>query len=543
MAKDASRADASRVDRHLSSLFRRMARCRSRPITLGEVSIFYDRLDRLERSAAQLPADPERRLTLDRLTEAADLLRHRAMAARVIEASWYGSDAAARRELDLYRSLPPARLLPSPPRDSLEGTSLDLPDALPEDLRQGLLALEERAVRYARAADQTDADPGTDPLLDQWRDLAERTEARLDRAVQKVGELAEHLASAGPQHSDSEIEDLGSEAKRILRIDRLERSIRSLIRPRAEPAAELDTLDRAVSEAAERRRQPSTPLETLHRARRAAVRLDELRAEHAEKAGPLRFLPPVERVEQELERLDRDFEHRRDDLVRRIFLPRARRSARHRIEEVRRDHGLRALRETLEREPEVFGELKGLLGRQKARDAAVELSELYADGSEQRSRVLAPLLRRQEIESQLSVIREQLASLPKGVDLERTQLEAFDRLSSSERSLLPEADRRALEELHGRRRTFESDVRRQLETVVRALGQTAGDLVRSRAENAALRLAPDPVRRAIYAVNNLQSLQRNAPRFLVGKLLPAPLRLAWYLVRTYERHLGRERTL
>ena len=540
---DASRVDASQVDRHLSSLFRRMARCRSRPVTLGELTIFYDRLDRLERSAAQLSADPERRLTLDRLTEAADLLRHRAMAERVIEASWYGSDAAARRELDLYRSLPPARLLPSPPRDSFEGTSLDLSDALPEDLRQGLHALEARAARYARAADQADADPRTDPLLDQWRDLAERAEARLERAVQKAGDLADHLESAGPRHLDSEIEDLGSEARRILRIDRLERSIRSLIRPRAEPEVELDTLDRAVSEAAERRRQPSTSLEILHRARRAAVRLDELRAEHAEKAGRLRFLPPAERVEQELERLDRDFEHHRDELARRIFLPRARRSARHQLEAVRRDHGLRAVRETLEREPEVFGELKGLLGRRKARDAAVELSELYADGSQQRSRVLAPLLRRQEIESQLSVIREQLTSLPKGVDFERIQLEAFDRLSPSERSLLPEADRRALEELDGRRRTFESDVRRQLETVVRALSQTAADLVRSRAENAALRLAPDPVRRAIYAVNNLQSLRRNAPRFLVGRLLPSPLRLAWYLVRTYERHLGRERTL
>ena len=64
---------------------------------------------------------------------------------------------------------------------------------MPEDLRQGLLALESRAARYARAADQADADPRTDPLLDQWRELL------LEHPYPHINQWLDHIGAENKQ--------------------------------------------------------------------------------------------------------------------------------------------------------------------------------------------------------------------------------------------------------------------------------------------------------------------------------------------------------
>ena len=516
----------------------------------ADISGLDRRIEAIREASAQLPISEERRFSIDRLTELSDQLRHQVAGREVLWAAWRGQQEAYTEALDRYRTLPEPRLLSEPSAVATPDTiRRPLAEALPESLREGVRALEDHAYRHRQAAEQQPGDerPLPLPLLEHWREIADRAGQRLDRVAEHSRDYAE--ASERLNALGSDVQHAPDAAREALRIAELEKRIERLLEVRSTPREVLDELDRRVAAGVAHRIEHSSPIDEVWRAYGSLVRHGELEKRiHRLNRDLEELIPdrrgrerPEIRVSYELHDVDARIDNRAHHDFLDIYANPSEALAAFR--RARERHDVEEIADALKRDPEVFGRLKGipLVTRPRAVATAERLGKRLDVLAEEREYWIGVRDQVDKVVEKRRLLWVEGLDLGKRPDLVNTIRRHGLSLSKPELQTLPDAVREQVAEA----RRAEKKLEGQATKLLRDLAKVSVSIAKSSAKRQALKLAPKPVRQIVDIAQKIRALKRNAPAYLATQMLPPQVRLAVYVVRSVsaaiQRSLERDR--
>lgn len=541
------------LKKEMRSLFRKLHGFGSRLPTAPEMQSIEERLQHLRESSflsrplagskGWAAEQGDNRLLLRRMVEQADLYRHQRVASEALDASWHAREEDHREAVDRLAGLAPVRLLPEPPEVMPEEVAIHrLPESVEDVHRQGIRRLEKRLARYRKGARQRKAARDGDEiaLRAYWERVAKHTERRLRTVVETV-EKRDRLLQAQAATPEGEIDPWILKKIQMAQTEglgSLETSLDRLTRLRPTARETLASLQSLVGDVVWERTGQLGPAKEMMRLVDQLRRLQDTQKDHLRITQSRRRREDPEHLRRLIEQRHRNIRTAAWDRLTQIYRGDPEIRLR-KAEKIVAEEGAESLLHTLKQEPEVIGPLKGIFKTQ-ARTAAWNLAETYG-AYFQAVKNLGNLLEEQLAEDRhLKDLRRQLVSLPSREELLESLLETSKALSDSERALLPEAVRRQVELLETEYRDLETEAVRHLQMLTNVLGDVAGTLGRYGARRAVMSLTPAPLRRVLYAAESLQALRANAPKYLLGRFMPRPLRLGLQMVEAISRGVSRE---
>ena len=403
--------------------------------------------------------------------------------------------------------------------------------------------MEDHAYRYRQAAEQ----PGNErprPLLEHWREIADRAGQRLDRVAEHVHDYAE--ASERLNALGSDVQHAPDAAREVLRIAELEKRIERLLEVRSTPRQVLDELDRRVASGVAHRIEHSSPIDEVWRAYGSLLRHGELEKQIHRLNRDLEELIPDRRdrreelelrLSRELLGVDARIDNRAHDDFYGIYADPSKAMVAFR--RARQRHDVEAIADALKKNPEVFGRLKGipLVTRPLAVVKAERLGQRLDVLAKEREGWIGVRDRMDEVVEKRRILWVERADLGKRPDLVNTIRRHGLSLSRPELQTLPDAVREHV----GEARRAEKKLEGQATKLLRDLAKVSVSIAKSSAKHQALKLAPKPVRQIVGIAQKIRALKRNAPAYLVTQMLPPQVRLAVYVVRSVSIQRSRER--